>query len=275
MASDAHAHPFDLESHSPGQEAVRRALGIAVLSSAWRKEELDYHLRLRDEARRDGNTAFFVSFGIHPQLLLEEPEAVPSARGLLHEALGQGLLDALGEAGLDAFGPHKASLDAQRLLFLEQLDLAIEYGLPLVLHLRKATHELFALLPRLKKLSSLILHSSPLTLRESLSLLERGINAFFSFGTPLLKGKKSAIEALSSLPLERILLETDAPYQGFAPGDITGWSSLALVRQRAFALRCKSGAYMGSTSFDRKIDLEKFEFVLDENFRRALGLEAG
>ena len=44
-------------------------------------------------------------------------------------------------------------------------------------------------------------------------ILKKGINAYFSFGTPLLRDSKHAIESLKDLPRSRILSETDAPWQ--------------------------------------------------------------
>jgi len=43
--------------------------------------------------------------------------------------------------------------------------------------------------------------------------LKKGINAYFSFGTPLLRDSRHAIESLMGLPVSRILSETDAPWQ--------------------------------------------------------------
>lgn len=259
MASDAHAHPYELSLLAPSFEEGRRAAGIAVLSSAWREEELAFHQDLAQAARKDHAAPVYCAFGVHPQLLLEAPECVGLSRTSLDNALGNGLLDAIGEVGLDAFGSHRATLHDQIPLFLEQLDRAIHYCLPLVLHLRRASGELFSYTRELSKLPSLIVHSSPLTLRESLSLLDRGINAFFSFGTPLLKGKRSALEAVSMLPPERILLETDAPFQGLGRDETTDWRTLGQVREMAFTLR----------DTDR-MSREDFEKIVDTNFGRAL-----
>lgn len=262
MASDAHAHPHELFLHDATCEQQRRELGLAVLASAWREDELDFHRELARRAHEDGAPPLYCAFGVHPQLLLEAPGRVAASRACLLNALDLGALDALGEAGLDAFGPHRATLEDQIPLFLEQVELAVQYRLPLVLHLRRASAELFLHTRLLSKLSSLIVHSSPLTLRESISLLERGINAYFSFGTPLLKGKRSALEALAQLPPDRLLFETDAPFQGLGRDESTNWNTLGQVCDAAFKLRATDG----STRRD-------FETTIDHNFRRALGHE--
>ena len=48
---------------------------------------------------------------------------------------------------------------------------------------------------------------------EAASLLNHNINAYFSFGKQLLNGNKKAIACLRELPSERLLAETDAPFQ--------------------------------------------------------------
>lgn len=48
---------------------------------------------------------------------------------------------------------------------------------------------------------------------EAQSLLDRGINGYFSFGKQLLNGNKKASACVCELPSERVLAETDAPFQ--------------------------------------------------------------
>ncbi len=264
MASDAHVHPNALLKYEKNQEEKRRKLGVLALASATRQVDLDCHLALKEKAKSEGAPELFLSFGLHPQLLLDAPELIDSGWRSLETALEAGSLDALGEVGLDAYGPYAETLGAQVPLFIEQLDRAISYHLPLVLHLRKAHGELFRLSALLKKLPALIVHSCPLSLGEAEGLLRRGINAFFSFGTPLLKGKRSAQKAIASLPLKRILIESDAPYQGLGPNSYSSWEHLKDIRALAYEIRKEAGEDISS---------DYFEYAIDNNFRSALGNE--
>ncbi len=137
----------------------------------------------------------------------------------LEELAGSGRLAAVGEAGFDFFGdrPERVrndeNLKRQRAAFEFQLDLARRFDLPILLHLRKAMDLVFEYSSTLKRLPSVIFHSYPGTAGEAASLLNRGIPAWFSFGASLINGNKRAGSACASIPLERLLIETDAPWQ--------------------------------------------------------------
>ena len=110
---------------------------------------------------------------------------------------------------------------------------AISAGLPLLIHLRKATDLMFRHARLLSRLPAVIFHSWPSPPEEGRSLLAKGVNAYFSLGTPLLQGKKQAWRSLRNLPLDRILMESDAPYQTLKGQVFTGLSTLDMVYRQA------------------------------------------
>ena len=63
---------------------------------------------------------------------------------------------------------------------------------------------------------------------EAQSLLNREINGYFSFGKQLLNGNKKAIACVRELPPERVLSETDAPFQ-FLKGE--SYTTLSDIKQ--------------------------------------------
>ena len=99
----------------------------------------------------------------------------------------------------------------------EQIQWALEWELPLVIHCREAFPELFDVLKPYKetKLTG-VFHSFTGTVNEAMELLDYarfmvGINGVVTF-------KKSTLpEALKVLPLERLVLETDSPYLAPVP----------------------------------------------------------
>ena len=122
-------------------------------------------------------------------------------------------IDAVGEAILDASTKERRStLDAQLEIFKEQIKLAKSYEKRLVIHCVRAVPLIFELVPVLKKLPAVVFHGWGGSVNEAETLLKRGINCFFSIGTSLVNGKKSAAACVAALPLERILFETDFPY---------------------------------------------------------------
>ena len=181
----------------------------------------------------------FVSYGIHPQSpSIRDKSFIEEELAFLENLLAAKKIIAIGECGFDFFTPEfKSTAAEQEIVFNEQLFLAQKYNLPLVLHLRKAIEKIFTYSRELKKLPAVIFHSFPGTLREAQSLTNHGINAFFSFGKPILNGKKSAIECIQNLPLENLLLETDAPYLTLKGEKETFPSDIKKVYQKASELR--------------------------------------
>lgn len=118
---------------------------------------------------------------------------------------------AIGEIGLDLYW-DKTYLNEQLYAFEKQIEWALEFNLPIVIHSRDAFEYIYKVMEPYKK-SSLtgIFHSFTGTLDEAAKLLEfdgfmLGINGVVTF-------KKSTLpEVLQSVPLERIVLETDSPY---------------------------------------------------------------
>lgn len=118
---------------------------------------------------------------------------------------------AIGEIGIDLYW-DRTFLKEQLLAFEQQVQWALEYGLPVVIHCREAFDYIYNVLEPYKS-SSLkgIFHSFTGTLEEAHRLLEFagfyiGINGVVTF-------KKSDLpEVLQGVPLNRIVLETDSPY---------------------------------------------------------------
>ena len=147
-------------------------------------------------------------------------------------------ISAIGECGFDLFTPEfKSTLDKQKEVWNYQLELAIKYDKPLIVHCRKGMCHIFESVEKLKKIKAVIFHSFSGSMVEAQSILKKGINGFFSFGKPILNGNKNAIQCVKSLPLENILLETDSPYQTLKGEEVTNPSDILKVYKEVFNLR--------------------------------------
>ncbi len=152
------------------------------------------------------------SYGMHPQNAANEN--IKQSADFLENLLIKNLISFIGEAGFDYFTQEfRDAASLQEEIFNIQLELALRYNVPLVIHCRKANHKLFEYSKQLKKLPEVLFHSFMGPSREALSLLNKGINGYFSFGKQLLNGNKKAIDCVRELPLSCILPETDAPFQ--------------------------------------------------------------
>ena len=224
LFSDSHLHPIEW------QKAAKAVFADATLpqglycACALSKEEAAACGALKAAflaSKADG--AVFVSFGAHPQL----PAVLARSRMSCEQVKKEGFrlieeisllaaasrIDAVGEAGFDFYTPDfAATANEQAALFDAQLEIAFNASLPLVIHARKGQKEIFARTQKLKKLSAAVFHGYSGSGGEALSLLRRGVNAYFSFGKALLRGSRKAAESLKAIPRERLLLETDAPY---------------------------------------------------------------
>lgn len=117
---------------------------------------------------------------------------------------------AVGECGLDYFLKH---LDKARQLnlFEAQLDIAKAHNLPLVIHARKATEQVIQCLKTRTGLKGMI-HSYSGSYEQAVQLIDMGF--YLSFGGPVTYTKASRLRQLvSKLPLDALLVETDAPDQ--------------------------------------------------------------
>lgn len=118
---------------------------------------------------------------------------------------------AIGEIGMDLYW-DKTFLKEQTKVFDTQIQWALEYQLPIVIHSRESFDEVYNIIKQYSGTGLTgIFHSFTGTLDEALKLLEfdsfkLGINGVVTF-------KKSTLpEVLKHVPLERIVLETDSPY---------------------------------------------------------------
>jgi TatD DNase family protein len=271
VASDAHAHPSDLLERYPEAEQERRRLGVSCAASAWNPSEFEAQERLALEAGRDGAAPLALCFAVHPQLpaARSKGEAAPlyetaELLGTLETLAAENRLSAVGETGFDLYSKaYRDTEKEQEELFRRHLDVAFKRGLPVVLHIRRAMHKAFSYTKELKSLPAVVFHSYSGTLAEGQSLLGRGINAYFSFGAAILLNHRAAMDSCARLPTERLLTETDAPYQPLRLRPFSSWADLPAIIAGAAALRREAGSPAG--------DSAELEAAVDRNFRQVYG----
>lgn len=125
---------------------------------------------------------------------------------------------AIGEIGLDYYW-NKENKEQQRQAFLQQINLANELGLPIVIHSRDAVQDTIDLLKQNSVNKKGIFHCVQL----NKYLIEEGLKLGFyiSFAGPItFKNSKNAEEIVSLVPMDKILIETDSPY--LAPEPVRG-----------------------------------------------------
>ena len=120
---------------------------------------------------------------------------------------------AVGEIGLDYHFDDNPPKEYQREKFIEQLQLADELGLPVVLHSRDAAQETLELLQANRHLLKKggLMHCYSYSAEMTRDFLDLGL--YFSFGGPCtFKNANKVVESVQRIPATRILSETDCPY---------------------------------------------------------------
>lgn len=147
------------------------------------------------------------AFGLHPMYLAQhQPQDLPALR----LALQTGAAVAVGECGLDYFVPD---LDRQQQgdIFVAHLKLAREFDLPLVVHARHAVEEVIAQIRRVGGLRGVV-HSFSGSQEQAQQLWKLGF--CLGIGGPVTFERAQRLRRIvSAMPLEYLLLETDAPDQ--------------------------------------------------------------
>lgn len=207
MISEAHFHLKQLLEVSPESADFIKENDFLGFCSCRTLSEVEFVENFI--AENPGTAAKLkITFGIHPQAPVENEIQT------LEKLVSENRIAAVGEIGLDRFNEEFAkTFEQQKKLFAAQLDIARCAKLPVILHIRKAIPEIFEQIQELKKIEKVIFHSYSGTAAEAESILNHGVNAFFSFGNAILNGHKKAIDSVKTLPENRILTETDAPYQ--------------------------------------------------------------
>jgi TatD DNase family protein len=158
--------------------------------------------------RRDG---VWASVGIHPHEA-KEFLALPNARqefAELLEGAKRKKIVAIGETGLDFYYNH--SPKEQQIELLEfQLELAGKYDLPLIFHVRDAFDDFWPVFDRFPGLRGVV-HSFTATKAELDKALSRGLYIGLN-GIMTFTKVPAQLEMAQAVPLERLVLETDAPY---------------------------------------------------------------
>ena len=209
---DTHSHIYSEEFDTDRAEAIQRAKDIGVKQIILPNVDSETLPRMLSlEAEYPGYC--HAAIGLHPTSVKENYEV---ELALVKSELERRNWIAVGEIGIDLYW-DKTFLNEQIKAFVHQIDWAIEYKLPVIIHVRNSmTETMKALAPYKNSGLTGVFHSftgSIETAREIIKFggFKLGINGTVTYknsGLPLV---------LEQIDLKHILLETDAPYLTPAP----------------------------------------------------------
>lgn len=210
---DTHTHIDGEEFKDDLELVVQRASNAGALKLFVPGINLDSVQTVKEVCRKFPDICYGM-IGLHPEEVKADYEEVLNT---MEQHLDDGCWIAIGEIGLDYYWSREFESE-QLLAFERQVQWSVDTGLPLMIHCRKAQNEMVKILRKYEdKLPGGVFHcftGNELEAKELLSFpnFSLGIGGVLTF-------KKSKLpETLpNAVPLERIVLETDAPYMAPVP----------------------------------------------------------
>ncbi len=226
--------------------------------------------RLIDKKKELKIPELFFTFGSSPNDLCETNYSYESLLNFFNnftikgqnikEFISNKKLIAIGEIGLDYF--HKFfEIDKQKLAFEIQLNLAKEFDLPVMLHIRDAYDDAIDILNNFKIKNPIIFHCFSGDIKVTEKILNVFENVYFSFAGNITYKKLSFLtDSLNMIPKDRILVETDSPF--LAPVPYRGKDNLPWYIIETYK-------YL---SFKLGIDINDLSLLIAKNFNNAFKL---
>ncbi len=207
---DSHCHLDDPALSQEATEALlMRAKAAGVCGFVTISTRTSRYKTYVDLAERYKDYNVFFSIGTHPDAAAEEEDITVQRLCTMAE---HPRCVAIGESGLD-YHHSRASPETQKAVFLRHIQVSQETQLPLVIHARNADEDMMACLKHAMKKQTFpaILHC--FSSGQELAALGVDLGCFISFSGIITFKKSDALrEIAASVPLDRLLVETDAPY---------------------------------------------------------------
>lgn len=204
---DTHAHLDLLAGEGvPVAEAIARARDAGVE----RIITIGIDLATSREAVKiaEAHEGVYATVGVHPH---DSAGYESHIEGELRALASSPRVVAVGEIGLDYYR-DRSPRDRQRIAFRHQLDLAVELGLPVCIHCRDASQDLLRILTEhTRKPETMVLHCFSGDVKLAAKMIAMGCHISLA-GPVTFKNAANAEDVAKSVPLDRLLIETDCPY---------------------------------------------------------------
>ncbi|PYI50260.1 TatD family hydrolase [Paenibacillus flagellatus] len=206
MLTDTHTHLNARQFDADRGEVIERALqnGVSrIINIGFNRETIPTSIELTETY-----DFIYTAVGWHPQ---DAIDMRADDLDWIEELCAKEKVVAIGEIGLDYYWDTSPK-DVQHRVFREQIRLARKLGMPIVIHNRDAHHDVVQLLKE-EKADEVggVMHCFSGSWETAKMCLD--LNFYISFGGPVtFKNAKQPKEVLAQVPMDRLLIETDAPY---------------------------------------------------------------
>ena len=234
---DTHAHINSTDLKSIRNEIIR----INDLEYLDKVINVGLNMQTNEEVLEiaANNAKFYAALGIHPIM----PGNIESIYEL-SKTHDFSKVVALGETGLD----YGQNLDAQKIKFIETIELANYLGLPVIIHANKTSKDCIDIIKEHTPKYGFVFHCFEPDLEILKEIMK--LNGYISVGTPITKeNAKKSLEVIKKVDINNLLIELDYPY---------------MIRDKDED---------GKNVFNRIKDIREFshkelEFILDNNAKR-------
>ena len=213
MIIDTHTHLYVEEFDTDYKEVIQRAIDYGVEKFFLPAIDSTYTERMF-RLQKEYPEHMYLMNGLHPCSVKENWQEEIAKVNALVSAHSKDFY-AIGEIGIDLYW-DKTFLEAQKEAFALQIRLAKEYHLPIVIHCREAFEETFEVLEKEKSNDLFgIFHCFTGNKEQALRAISFGLKLGIGGVVTFKNGKIDTF--LNEIPLEHLVLETDAPYLAPVP----------------------------------------------------------
>ena len=255
MIIDSHCHLDYEPMYSDLNGVIKRANNSKVKFMLTISVKDDKYDKILDITNKFPNV--FGTYGIHPHEAKNHKKIIKDI--ILNKIKMSKKIIGIGETGLDFYYNHSDKNDQIR-LFEEHIEASIDSNLPIIVHSREAETLTFDILAKYSKENKLkiLMHCFTGSKNFAKKLIELG--AFFSASGIITFRKTNDLkETFKSIPLEKILIETDSPY--LAPEPLRGKSNEPsnIIHTAKYLAELKN------------VDFENFCKITSNNFFKLFG----
>lgn len=213
MLIDTHTHLYLDEFQPSPSEAVVRAINAGVEKMIFPNVDLSTIEPMKILYNQFPQNTF-MAMGLHPTEVSETWEC-DLDRVYQEFIANKEKYIAIGEIGVDLYW-DKTYCKEQLIVLRKQFDWAVKYDLPVIIHCREGLTQILQVLDEMEEKPRGVFHSFGGTAEDVEQIRRRGDYFFGINGIVTFKNSKLR-EVLSTIGLDRILLETDAPYLAPVP----------------------------------------------------------
>lgn len=207
MFFDTHAHLEDRRFKDDIEEVIeeiRNSETSLVLNVGFDKQHIERAIALSDK-----HDFLYSAIGLHPSSSSDAKD--DSYWEILYKYAKNPKVMAIGEMGLDYYR-DRAPRDHQKKVFLAQINIAKELGLPIIIHDRDAHGDVLEIVKKEKAgINGGVFHAFSGSTEMAIEVIKEGFYVSIG-GVVTYKNAKKLVEVAKEIPLEHIVIETDSPY---------------------------------------------------------------